>query len=67
MKKFEYLTVNIPADGFWTKTVNVHSFNEILNTYGRDGWELVDKIAVDELGTIKSVVCVFKRELNNQF
>ena len=67
MKKFEYNTVCIPATGFWTKTVDVESFNDKLNECGRDGWELVDKITVDELGTLKSVVCVFKRELRNSF
>ena len=64
MKKYEYKTQVIEAQGLWGGKINVGEFNNSLNEMGRDGWELVGTTASNEAaGRTASIICVFKREL----
>ena len=63
MKKWEYLTEIIKTKGVFTK-IDADEFNQTLNDFGKEGWELIDKTPVAmDLGRTASVVCVFKREI----
>lgn len=42
MDKWEYKTISFKADSmFSTGVIDTENFTETLNTYGKDGWEVV--------------------------
>jgi hypothetical protein len=63
MKKFEYFVKEMDIKGFFSRKVDVPEITQELNELGEEGWELVDKTAIGDLGTPTKFVFVFKREL----
>jgi len=63
MKKFEYLVKEIDVKGWFARKIDILEFSQTLNDLGKEGWELIDKTPIGELGTETKIICVFKREL----
>ncbi len=61
--KFEYSTVAFDTTTFLIGSqLNHEKFNQKLNEYGRDGWELVNVFDLNRhSGATYEVVAVFKR------
>ena len=64
MKKYEYKTIIFETKGMFGGKIDADSFNQELNGFGRDGWNLVEAIASNQdLGSTARIICIFKREL----
>jgi hypothetical protein len=55
--RWEYKTIEIGGASFWTGKVKTEDVDSELNTFGRDGWELVSIT----LNPMQRVIAVFKR------
>ncbi len=63
MDKWEYKTYYIETSGFSGGKVDMKSLDETLNSYGWDGWELVNILTTHEgAGMTRDVVAIFKRK-----
>lgn len=62
-KKFEYKTIVIEADGFWTPKFDFDEVDKTLSEFGKDGWELVSVQDRNYGGTSYSFHYTFKREI----
>ena len=63
MDKYEYKTFIYDTKGLWGGIVDVNQFQNELNTFGNDGWELISSISTTQSqGASKSIVCIFKRK-----
>lgn len=62
MEQWEYKTIKYKTGGFLGGKVDPLEFEEILNQYGYDGWELVSSFdtSMGE-GTTRNVIAIFKR------
>lgn len=64
MERWEYKTLTFKTGGFWGGKVDKLEFQEQLNLYGREGWELVSCFDTSQgQGASRDVVAVFKRRL----
>jgi Domain of unknown function (DUF4177) len=61
--RWEYKTLKTEAGGWLGGMVDTQSLECLLNTLGRDGWELVSVFDTNMLvqGATREVVAVFKR------
>ncbi|MDR0958424.1 MAG: DUF4177 domain-containing protein [Clostridiales bacterium] len=67
IKSFEYKTVQIITEGFSRVKIDSPDFNERLNSYGKEGWELISATDSNEsYGRTVCIVCIFKREILQQ-
>ncbi len=63
MDKWEYKSIKIETKGFWSKKLDVNEFDELLNSLGTEGWELVSCFDTSQYqGESKEVIAVFKRK-----
>ena len=63
MEKFEYRTMIYDPAGAWGGKVD-SDFEERLNAFGLQGWELVSSVATAQsFGCTKSIVSIFKRKI----
>lgn len=63
MDKWEYKSIKIETKGFWSKKLDVNEFDELLNSLGNEGWELVSCFDTSQYqGESKEVIAVFKRK-----
>lgn len=59
---WEYKVIKLSAIGFKGGYINIGVFNEQLNLYGKEGWELVTSFDTNEdSGKSREVITVFKR------
>lgn len=65
MPRFEYATIAFDTTAFLIRSKLDHGrFNEKLNEYGQDGWELVNVFDMNRgEGVTFEVVAVFKRPM----
>ncbi|WP_342437117.1 DUF4177 domain-containing protein [Paenibacillus sp. FSL L8-0436] len=64
MERWEYKTIKFKTGGFWGGRVDDSEFQEELNFYGKEGWELVSCFDTSQAqGASKDVIVVFKRKL----
>lgn len=60
--QWEYKSVALAAHGFLGGKLDLVAFDALLNTLGRDGWELVNAFDTNYgQGATRDVVAVFKR------
>ncbi|HHY83749.1 MAG TPA: DUF4177 domain-containing protein [Clostridiales bacterium] len=63
MKNWEYKTLQFETKGFTGGILDIDYFNEMLNRYGSDGWELVNCFDTNQsYGSSRYVIAVLKRE-----
>lgn len=63
MIQWEYKTIEFEAKGFVGGILDISTFNESLNNFGRDGWELVSCFDTNQAyGASRKVIAVFKRQ-----
>ncbi|MDV0445146.1 hypothetical protein MmiAt1_07030 [Methanimicrococcus sp. At1] len=66
MSKWEYKTVTFETTGLWGGSLNVSNFDNEVNKYGQDGWEMVSCFATHQAqGKSSAVFAVFKREIED--
>lgn len=59
---WEYKTVALAAHGFLGGKLDLTAFDALLNSLGRDGWELVNAFDTSQgHGATRDVIAVFKR------
>lgn len=59
---WEYKVIKLSTIGFKGGYINISVFNEQLNLYGKEGWELVTSFDTNEdSGKSREVITVFKR------
>lgn len=61
MEQWEYKTLKLQTGGFLGGVLNEEDFQNELNNYGKNGWELVSCFATASSGTSFEVIAVFKR------
>ena len=62
MEKWEYTSFKVGTSGFSGGILDVENFNDELNEFGEQGWELVSCISTNMgHGATRDVVAVFKR------
>ncbi|KKO52632.1 DUF4177 domain-containing protein [Paenibacillus sp. DMB20] len=62
MDQWEYKTVKYQTGGFLGGKVNEDELNELLNSYGYEGWELVSCFDTSQnQGQSRDVIAIFKR------
>ncbi|HET7628003.1 MAG TPA: DUF4177 domain-containing protein [Bacillales bacterium] len=62
MARWEYQTVKFKTGGFMGGKLDERAFQDELNTYGQDGWELVSCFDTSQYqGSSREIVVVFKR------
>ena len=60
--RWEYRTIDVNLEGFFIPEVNTASLDDMMNSLGNDGWELVTAFDVNRgHGRSSSVVATFKR------
>ncbi|QIP12432.1 DUF4177 domain-containing protein [Spirosoma aureum] len=65
MKKFEYLTLDVAARGFWSRSVDAQELTNKLNELGAEGWEVVSSVDLNiGQGQSRNVMVILKREIN---
>jgi hypothetical protein len=65
MKKFEYLTLDVAARGFWSSTIDPQELTDKLNELGADGWEVASSVDLNiAQGQSRNVMVILKREIN---
>jgi len=63
MTYWEYKTLEFDTKGFVGGILDVSYFNEMLNRYGSEGWELVSCFGTNQsYGSSRYVFAVLKRE-----
>ena len=61
--KWEYKTISFDKMKFITSSLNTDLFNEKLNSYGDQGWELVSFATTTSLwGHPRAAIAIFKRK-----
>ena len=59
---WEYKSVALAAHGFLGGKLDLAAFESLLNSMGRDGWELVNAFDTNYgQGATRDVIAVFKR------
>ena len=64
--KFEYSTVVFDTTSFFVGSSLDHdAFNQKLNEYGAQGWELVNAVTLDRMrGSTYEVIAIFRRSIS---
>ncbi|MBP1756029.1 MAG: hypothetical protein H6Q59_2427 [Firmicutes bacterium] len=63
MLQWEYRTLEFSTTGFAGGLLDITAFNEALNGYGREGWELVNCFDTNQSqGASRKVIAVLKRQ-----
>lgn len=63
MEQWEYKTIKIKTGGFLGGKVDEEEFQEVLNQYGRECWELVSCFDTSQSqGASRDIIVVFKRK-----
>ncbi len=63
MIQWEYKTKEFTTTGFSGGLLNISDFNDTLNAYGNDGWELVSCFDTNQTqGASRKVIAVLKRQ-----
>lgn len=63
MNQWEYRTVKYQTGGFLGGKVNEVELDELLNSYGYEGWELVSCFDTSQSqGQSRDVIMIFKRQ-----
>jgi hypothetical protein len=63
MTNWEYKTLQFETKGFSGGILDVENFNNTLNQYGRDGWELVNCFDTNQsYGASRHVIAIMKRQ-----
>ncbi len=63
MTRWEYRTLKFETRGFAGGILDTDTFNEILNRYGSEGWELVSCFDTNQSqGASRYVIAVLKRQ-----
>ena len=64
MDKYEYHTYLYNPNGLFGGKVDADQFNNAINQYGSQGWELVNCVASNQsYGATTHLICVFKRRV----
>ena len=64
MEKFEYRTLFTDAKGVLGGKVDRGTFQNELNEYGLQGWELVSTVAAAQsYGSTRWIISIFKRKI----
>jgi hypothetical protein len=65
MPKWEYKTIKIDAKGMLGGIVDTPQLDSLLNSLGREGWNLVSVFDTNMMaqGATREIVAVLKREL----
>lgn len=64
MEQWEYKTLKYRTGGFLGGNVKQENFEEELNRYGMDGWELVSCFDTSiSSGQSRDIIVVFKRKV----
>ena len=64
MKKYEYKTITTGTTGFSSGKVDASKMEEVYNSLGDEGWNLVKVISSQQAyGTTLSIISIFKREV----
>ncbi|MCC9043343.1 DUF4177 domain-containing protein [Myroides sp. M-43] len=63
MKRFEYKAIQLKPSSLWSFNVSVEEVEDVLNEYGKQGWELVTMIDINSTGTTTGYLLSFKREI----
>ena len=62
MNQWEYKTLEFETKGFAGGLLEIDYFNSTLNSYGREGWELVSCFDTNQSqGASRRVIAVMKR------
>ncbi len=62
MQQWEYKTIDFKTKGVLGGLLDLRDFNDALNEYGENGWELVNCFDTNQsYGSSRTVVAVFKR------
>lgn len=63
MIQWEYKTKEFATTGFAGGILDIRDFNDSLNDYGNDGWELVSCFDTNQSqGASRKVIAVLKRQ-----
>ncbi len=63
MERWQYRTIKYRTGGFLGGKVDEEEFEELLNSHGNDGWELVSCFDTSmSQGQSKDIIIVFKRK-----
>ena len=62
MEQWEYKTIKYKTGGFLGGKVDPEEFEEMLNRYGNEGWELISCFDTSiSQGQSRDVITIFKR------
>lgn len=65
MLQWEYKVLDFETRGFAGGLLDISTFHETLNGYGREGWELVNCFDTNQAqGASRRVIAVMKRQLS---
>ena len=62
--KYEYKLVENGTKGFITTKIDANKIINEYNKYGKDGWELVSMMDLNDSGSSNKIISIFKREIN---
>ncbi|MEN0038352.1 MAG: DUF4177 domain-containing protein [Cellvibrio sp.] len=60
--RWEYKTLSFKKRSFFSGAIDVEAFNQQLDAYGREGWELVSVCPNTSMGAPSGLVAVLKRQ-----
>ena len=62
LEKWEYTSIKVEAKGFMGGILDISHFDNELNNFGEQGWELVSCFSTaQDGGKSREIVAVFKR------
>lgn len=65
MQRWEYKTIKLETSGFCGGILDIAAFDQLLNHWGYQGWELVEGFTTNmNYGESREVIAVLKRPLN---
>ncbi|MFD2571711.1 DUF4177 domain-containing protein [Spirosoma soli] len=65
MKRFEYMTLDVPTQGLWSNQINAQELTNKLNQLGAKGWEVISTVDLNRSqGATKSLLVMLKREID---
>jgi len=68
MAKFEYRTMVYDTHGMMGGKINEKDFQDKLNMFGENGWELVSSVATNQgNGYTRSIISIFKKKIRSEF
>ncbi|WP_312887184.1 DUF4177 domain-containing protein [Clostridium lacusfryxellense] len=62
LEKWEYTSIKVESKGFMGGILDISNFDNELNNFGEQGWELVSCFSTtQDGGKCREIVAVFKR------